>query len=264
MAGEPKKKSPGFWFYTGDWMKDPELRFCSIFARGLLVDLLCMMFEAKQRGYLSKPDGTPRSDEQIVDAVGGGDRDEKLGALAELEASGVLSRDDRGVLYSRKLARLGELTEKRSRAGSKGGSKTQAKRKAKANQTEKQNRGVTDTDSVTDSELNTHTHHARERIPEGLEESWERWQTFREAIDGKRIPAAAAEQQLFNLEQRGIEKARRDIAFSIDKNARSVLDSDHDFQNRNGGGGKSRGDAMAEKMQKILLESRNGRATDGK
>ena len=146
-------KSPGFWFFTGDWMKDPELRFCSIFARGLLVDLLCILFEAKERGYASNPDGTPRSDQQIVDAVAGSSREEKLAALVELEKSGVLSRDERGILFSRRLARLAQLSETRSKSGSNGGSKTQAKLKQTAKQKEQQNRGVSDSvsDSVTDT-----------------------------------------------------------------------------------------------------------------
>ena len=155
-------KPPGFWFFTGDWMKDPELRFCSIFARGLLVDLLCILFEANEQGYASNPDGTPRTDEQIADAVAGGSREEKLVALAELERSGVLSRDNRGVLFSRRLARLAELSKARKQSGSKGGSKTQAKPK----QNDKQNGGVSvsvsvsDSDSVSYLENNTHTHTA--------------------------------------------------------------------------------------------------------
>jgi hypothetical protein len=151
-------KSPGFWFFTGDWMKDPELRFCSLFARGLLVDLLCILFEAKEQGYASNPDGTPRTDEQIADAVSGGSREEKLSALAELERSGVLSRDFRGVLFSRRIARLSELSESRKQNGSKGGSKTQAKLKQAGEQ--KAGVSVSVSDSVSDSfseELHTHT-----------------------------------------------------------------------------------------------------------
>ena len=141
-------KSPGFWFFTGDWMKDPELRFCSLFARGLLVDLLCILFEANEQGYASNPDGTPRSNEQIADAISGGSREEKLSALAELEQSGVLSRDSRGVLYSRRIARLAELSNARKQSGSKGGSKRQAKLKQTDKQTTKQNTGVSVSDSV--------------------------------------------------------------------------------------------------------------------
>jgi len=166
-------KSPGFWFFTGDWMKDPELRFCSLFARGLLVDLLCILFEANEQGYASNPDGTPRTDEQIVDAISGGCRQEKLAALAELEKSGVLSRDLRGVLFSRRLARLASVSAERKQNGSKGGSKRQAKAKQNPKQNTKQNGGVSVSvsDSVSDSdsflEENTHTHAATIFVSQG-------------------------------------------------------------------------------------------------
>lgn len=166
-------KSPGFWFFTGDWMKDPELRFCSLFARGLLVDLLCILFEANEQGYASNPDGTPRTNEQIADAVAGGSREEKLAALAELERSGVLSRDNRGVLFSRRIARLSELSKTRRESGSKGGSKTQAN----AKQTEKQNGRVSVSDSASDSFLEEeHTPHTADgqfRKPGWAADEWQ-------------------------------------------------------------------------------------------
>lgn len=170
-------KSPGFWFFTGDWMKDPELRFCSIFARGLLVDLLCILHEAKEQGYASNPDGTPRTNEQIVDAISGGSRDEKLSALAELEQSGVLSRDSRGVLFSRRVSRLAELSAERKQNGSKGGSK----RQANAKQTAKQNRGVTvsvsasASDSFFEEKNTTHTRPGDFRQPGWAAEEWDRF-----------------------------------------------------------------------------------------
>jgi hypothetical protein len=171
-------KSPGFWFFTGDWMKDPELRFCSLFARGLLVDLLCILFEAKEQGYASNPDGTPRTDEQIADAVSGGSREDKLSALAELERSGVLSPYFRAVLFSRRIARVSELSEARKQNGSKGGSKTQAKLK----QTGEQKAGVSVSvsDSVSDSFLeDTHTHTPAEpddfRQPGWADDEWQRF-----------------------------------------------------------------------------------------
>jgi len=148
-------KSPGFWFFTGDWMKDTELRFCSIFARGLLVDLLCLMFESAKQGYLCRPDGSARTDTEIVNSISGGSEQEKLNALNELVASGVLSRDEQGVLYSRRLSRLKDVSEQKRRAGSKGGSKTQAQRKQTGKQDgkheDKQNGGVTDSVSASDS-----------------------------------------------------------------------------------------------------------------
>ena len=152
----PGSKSPGFWFFTGDWLKDPELRFCSIFARGLLVDLLCFMFESKERGYLIWPDGSPRSNEDIADAVSGGDRSDKVKAIEELERKGVLSRDSRGVLYSRRMARLGEISQMRADAGSKGGTKREQKpSKNVANDEQKPGVTVSDSVSVSDPLVNT-------------------------------------------------------------------------------------------------------------
>ena len=124
-------KLPYFPFYVGDWMKDPELRLCSIFARGLLVDLLCLMWEAKHRGRLSRADGSsPWTDSEIVGAISGSTEAEKLIGLSELEANGVLKRDDKGVLFSSRMVRDEEIKIKRAVAGSKGGSKTSSKRAA--------------------------------------------------------------------------------------------------------------------------------------
>lgn len=195
-------KAPGFWFFTGDWMKDPELRFCSLFARGLLVDLLCILFEANEQGYASNPDGTPRTDEQIADAVAGGSREEKLAALAELERSGVLSRDSRGVLYSRRLARLADLSKQRSKSGAKA-KQNRSKTEAKPEQTNQQNGGVSVSvsDSVSDSfleEIHTHTQAANAdfRQPGWAADEWARfvavWNATERASPWVHLTAPAA------------------------------------------------------------------------
>lgn len=265
------KKSPGFWFFTGDWLKDSELRFCSLFARGLLVDLLCLMFEAKEQGYLSKPDGSPRGNEEIVAAISGASIEEKLEALRELESSGVLDRDNRGVLFSRRLARLAEISKTRSKVGSKGGSKTQAKPQAngeaKRKQNDKQKQGVTVTVTDTDTEF-THTHTAHEAdlpmqlgvvYPSGstrgeafaaiapdVSVAWDRWCEFRHSIDGRPIDPIQAEAVLMDLARRGEAKAIADIDFSIRKGSKSILDSDHDFEKQRSTRAGSRGRAHVE------------------
>ncbi len=43
-------KLPSFQFYPGDWMKDPALRSVSLEARGLWMDMLCLLFESVRRG----------------------------------------------------------------------------------------------------------------------------------------------------------------------------------------------------------------------
>jgi hypothetical protein len=89
---------------------------------------------------------------------------------------------------------------------------------------------------------NTHTHTPARRseaiIPDDLAEPWERWQSFREAIDGRRIPDVQAETILMDLGRRGTDKAIRDIEFSIRKSAKSILDSDNDFEKRSAPNGR--------------------------
>jgi hypothetical protein len=96
-------KLPSFQFYPGDWQKDPDLRRCGHAAKGVWVDLLCLMFECEQRGVLATA-GTAWTDDEIVRAVGG-DHDVTLACLHELIEKRVAHRDDRGAVYSRRLVR---------------------------------------------------------------------------------------------------------------------------------------------------------------
>ena len=90
--------------------------------------------------------------------------------------------------------------------------------------------------SRVDKNKNTHTHpHAR-----GFENEWDRWLEYREASDGK-VNDIQAEAVLMDLCRRGPDKAARDIDFSIRKGAKSILDSDHDFQQRAGASNRGSG-----------------------
>ena len=254
------KKSPGFWFYTGDWLKDPELRFCSIFARGLLVDLLCYMFEAKEQGYMTWADGSPRSDREIVDAISGGSTEEKLAALEELVKKGVLSRDLRGALYSRRLSKLKDLSEIRRKSGSKGGSKKVANilanQLASNKQNAKQKGGVTDTVSVTDSvtvsDTDTGTNNVNtppsppggkggkkkrefvspppfDELPfetthrcEHMRVAWSEWLTYRQSI-GKPVNACSARKSVNALNRMHLNEAVASINRTIANNWQGIV-----------------------------------------
>lgn len=115
-------KLPSFQFYPGDWMKDPNLKVCQLSARGLLIDLLCVMFESKHRGRLCYPDGiTPLTDSQVVGMVCGSTEAEKLESLKELERHEVLKRDEHGCLYSARMVRDESIRAAKIRAGAAGG-----------------------------------------------------------------------------------------------------------------------------------------------
>lgn len=45
-------KTPSFQFYTGDWMKDPQLSMCCPATRGIWMDLLCAMHESDRSGIV--------------------------------------------------------------------------------------------------------------------------------------------------------------------------------------------------------------------
>lgn len=126
-------KLPAFQFYPGDWMKDPNLRRCSHAAKGVWIDMLCLMFECDERGVLASG-GVPWGLDEIARAVGGAP-DVALSCVEELLAKGVASRNGSGAIFSRRLVRDEQIRTERSKAGSVGGSKTQAKRQAKLKQT---------------------------------------------------------------------------------------------------------------------------------
>lgn len=90
-------------FYVADWVKDPGLRLCTKAAKGLWIDLLCVLWEAEERGVASTG-GVPWSDQQVA-AVVGGDTSETSRLLAELFANGVCSRNKSGAILSRRMVR---------------------------------------------------------------------------------------------------------------------------------------------------------------
>lgn len=96
-------KRPAFQFYPGDWLRDPALRMCSSASRGLWIDMICVMHQAHPYGHLVF-NGNPVTASQLAKMVGETPAD-VTEMLAELQAAGVFSRDDNGVIYSRKMVR---------------------------------------------------------------------------------------------------------------------------------------------------------------
>jgi hypothetical protein len=113
-----KDKRPALQFYIGDWKKDPELRACSLAARGLWIDMLCLMYESPRRGYLIIKDKPP-SVPSLARIVGADVSDvERL--LKELDDMGVYSIED-GVIYCRRMVRDAKRSETYRQNGVKGG-----------------------------------------------------------------------------------------------------------------------------------------------
>lgn len=112
-------KLPSFQFYPGDWLKDANLRRCTHAAKGVWIDILCLMFEADERGVLST-NGVAWSDEDIACAIGG-DTATTVGAIQELTFKGVAKRRANGALYSKRMVADENKRKLCSAAGKKGG-----------------------------------------------------------------------------------------------------------------------------------------------
>lgn len=106
-------------FYTSDWRSDPALRMCSMAARGLWIEMICLMHEANPYGHLLVK-GQSLTDAQLA-ALVGTPPDQITALLGELGAAGVFSKTRAGVIYSRRLTRMAKKAATARNNGRKGG-----------------------------------------------------------------------------------------------------------------------------------------------
>lgn len=128
-------RGPWIKFYPSDWRSDPALRACSISARGLWMECICLMHEADPYGHLLI-NGRPPTDAQLS-SLAGAPVDQIPGLLDELENAGVFSRTRTRVIYSRRMTR----DEKRRKDGEKSqqtGGKVPSSRRAQAAENKKE------------------------------------------------------------------------------------------------------------------------------
>ena len=94
--------SPWMKFYPTDWRADPALRMCSLGARGLWMEMLCLMHEAEPYGHLVVK-GVAITQRQLA-ALSGCSLREVSMRISELESSSVFDVLD-GVIISRRMVR---------------------------------------------------------------------------------------------------------------------------------------------------------------
>lgn len=114
-----QKKLPAMQFYPGDWLKDPNLRGVSLAAKGLWIDMLCLMHESDRRGYLLN-NGKPITQDKLA-RMTGSSSEEVSQCLGELEDSGVFSCTPHGCIYSRRMVRDEERRQRAIEHGRRGG-----------------------------------------------------------------------------------------------------------------------------------------------
>ena len=109
---------PWMKWYPSDWRSDPCLRCCSLAARGLWVEMLCIMHESPRRGHLLVGNSAPTL--RQLASISGSTLKETKRLLAELLAAGVYSVQD-GIIFSRRMVRDEEKRAVDKENGSKGG-----------------------------------------------------------------------------------------------------------------------------------------------
>jgi hypothetical protein len=102
--------APWLKFYPRDWRGDQALRAVSIAARGLWIEMLCIMHEASPYGHLILGGRAVSND--VLARVAGLGVEECGTLLAELESAGVLSQTRKGVIYSRRMVKDHSRSEK--------------------------------------------------------------------------------------------------------------------------------------------------------
>lgn len=110
---------PWMKFYPSDWRADTALRMCSLAARGLWIELICIMHEANPRGSLLVA-GKPITEKQLAGLCGTSVRETTV-LLNELESAGVFSRDQNGQIFSRRMKRDDARAERDKANGKAGG-----------------------------------------------------------------------------------------------------------------------------------------------
>lgn len=120
---------PWMKFSPDRWRNDEALRMCGAAARGVWMELICIMHRAEPYGHLLIRGKQP-TDRQLS-VLSGLPLGEILEGLEELEAHEVFSRTVDGAIYSRGMVRDKEVHDEMSRRGAKGAKHRYQKPKGK-------------------------------------------------------------------------------------------------------------------------------------
>lgn len=116
MSGD---RLPWCRFHWADHARDVALRQCSMASRGLWMELLCLMADSPERGFLMV--GSQAMTSAQIARTLGQDRRSVDRWMAELESNQVFARDGRGVIYSRRMVRDERRFQQNADNGKRGG-----------------------------------------------------------------------------------------------------------------------------------------------
>ena len=123
-------KNPWIKWFWQDWQREEGLRLASLAAKGLWVEMLCIMSGSTRKGFLLIGD-KPVPSKDLADLTHTPES-EIITLTKELRRRGVFSETDENIIFNRRMAREAALSEAKAKAGRLGGkarSKIQAKLK---------------------------------------------------------------------------------------------------------------------------------------
>ena len=112
-------KAPAFQFYPADWLNDIKLQSCSLESQGLLINLMCIMHQSKPYGYLMINGSIPPM--KAVCKVLRLHHKTYQARLKELLLYGVLSKDENGCIFCKRMVKDEQIRGIRRSAGKLGG-----------------------------------------------------------------------------------------------------------------------------------------------
>ena len=206
-------KRPAFQFYPGDWLRSTDVRTCSVGARGLWIDMICLMHEGTPYGHLkvARKVILPENLAKIVGAT----LHEVEGWLLELEEVGVFSRSDDGTIFSRRMIRDEEIREKRASGGHLGGNpKLKSEKATQSKVNLPATIGITPASASASASLNSYTHGAPavppvEPCPSGPSEAFKLFKSIYPRWRGEAEAWRAFQAEMWRLyETQGLNDAQ--------------------------------------------------------
>lgn len=97
-------------FWWQDWQGDKCLRRCSMAARGLWMEMLCIAHDGEPYGHVAL-NGHALGASDLADMISKTTVKEVAKLLAELEAVGVFSRTESGTIYCRRMVKDSDRSE---------------------------------------------------------------------------------------------------------------------------------------------------------
>jgi len=152
INGSKKDDLPYMPFYVGDWLKAPDIQCLSYELKGLWFEMLCYMWESKERGVLIKANSAPYTIAEVSRLLRLPEvlLKQKLKQLLEFAIYSI--RESDGAIYSRRMVKDQRIREIRKKAGSKGGKNSFASRFAQA-KTQANSEDESETENVNETEF---------------------------------------------------------------------------------------------------------------